>query len=375
MTKHNKYNLLLLLLLITAHTSVFWFSDIDIQAAKFFYFPEESNVWRLGEQPFWMFFYQLGPIVTISIAVSALVIILFSIVKKSWGLYRTQATFILFSFLLGPGLIVNTLFKDNWGRPRPIHIEQFKGAEQYVPPLKYNAQGDGKSFPSGHSSLGFAFIAFWFLWRKRRPLWAKAALGFSLLLGSLFGIARMAAGGHFLSDVFWSLWIPLLSSTALYYFFFRKALESDVQPSQQSIWKNILYSLIAFVILAYGLFNWPLQKSDHIQLEAFSQISLKADKVNLYLQYGEKESENIEIVHQVGGFGLPFSKQVLSTVMEQNRRNNILHINLKFQGFFSELESKLTIKIPPSVLIKKIEVDIADGKVVAIPQLAPFLSK
>ena len=375
MTKHNKYNLLLLLLLITAHTSVFWFSDVDIQAANFFYFPEESNVWRLGEHPIWKFFYQLGPIITISVAVSALVVILLSTIKISWGLYRIQAAFILFSFLLGPGLIVNTLFKDNWGRPRPIHIEQFKGTEQYVPPLKYNAQGDGKSFPSGHSSLGFAFIAFWFLWRKRKPLWAKAALGFSLLLGSLLGIARMAAGGHFLSDVFWSLWIPLLSSIALYYFFFRKALESDVQPSQQSIWKNILYSLIAFVILAYGLFNWPLQQNDHIQLEVSSKISLKADKANLYLQYGEEGSKKIEIAHQVDGFGLPFSKQVLSTVIEQNMKNSILHINLKSHGFFSELESKLTIKIPSSVLIKKIETYIADGKVVATPQIVPLLPK
>ncbi len=229
MTKHNKYNLLLLLLLITAHTAVFWFSDIDIQVANFFYSPEENNRWSLGEHPFWMFFYKLGPIVTMGVAVSALIVILFSTIKASWGLYRTQATFILFSFLLGPGLIVNTLFKDNWGRPRPAHIEQFGGTEQYVPPLKYNAQGDGKSFPSGHSSLGFSFIAFWFIWRKRKPQWSKVALGFSLLFGSLFGIARMAAGGHFLSDVFWSLWISLLSCMALYYFFFRKTLGTSMK--------------------------------------------------------------------------------------------------------------------------------------------------
>ncbi|RTZ67430.1 MAG: hypothetical protein DSZ29_00805 [Aquificaceae bacterium] len=375
MTRHNKYNLLLLLLLITAHTAVFWLSDIDIQVANFFYSPEESNVWALGEQPFWMFFYRLGPMVTISIAITALLVILFSTIKTSWGLYRTQAAFILFSFLLGPGLLVNTLFKDHWGRPRPVNIEQFQGTERYVPPLKYNAQGDGKSFPSGHSSLGFAFIAFWFIWRKRKPRWAKAAFGFSLLLGSLFGIARMAAGGHFLSDVFWSLWIPLLSSMALYAFFFHKVLDNDLQASQQSLWKNILYSLVAFVILAYGVFNWPLQKSEQVQLEVSSYLNVQADKTNIYLQYGEKSSKKIVIDHHVNGFGLPFSKQVLTTAIERARQHNILHINVRTHGFFSELTSKLTITIPPTVPVKKIDVKIVKGELIISPVLENVLSK
>lgn len=218
------YNVLIFLALVTAHTAIFWFSDLDLRVADFFYHPEQSNPWPLGDFPFWKFFYELGPILSISIVVSTLLIILVSFIKKSWQPYRIQAVFILSSFLLGPGLIVNTVFKDNWGRPRPAYIEQFGGAENYVPPLKYNAQGDGNSFPSGHSSLGFGFIAFWFLWRKRRAIWANYAFVFSLSLGCFFGFARMAAGGHFLSDVFWSLWIPLLTSMALYYLFFKKYL-------------------------------------------------------------------------------------------------------------------------------------------------------
>jgi membrane-associated PAP2 superfamily phosphatase len=218
------YNILLFLLLIAAHTSIFWFSDIDLRVAGFFYHPELNNPWPLGAEPIWSFFYKLGPILTISIIASTLLVILLSSIIKTWKHYRIQAIFILLSFLIGPGLIVNTLFKDNWGRPRPAYNESFGGTEQYVPPLKYNAQGDGNSFPSGHSSLGFGFIAFWFLWRKRRIKWANYALVFSLSLGCLFGFARIAAGGHFLSDVFWSLWIPLLTSMGLYHFFFKKYL-------------------------------------------------------------------------------------------------------------------------------------------------------
>ena len=224
----NKFsNLLLLLLLITVHTALFWFFDLDLQVASFFYYPEQSNPWPIGEMFFWKFFYQLASIVTVSLVIASLVLILLASTKKSWRLYRLQAIFILACFILGPGLIVNSFFKEHWGRARPIDLSVFGGTEQYMPPLKYNPQGDGNSFPSGHSSLGFGFIAFYFLWRKKHPVWARYAFLFSLGLGGLFGFARMAAGGHFLSDVFWSLWIPLLSSMGLYYFVFKTYLEND----------------------------------------------------------------------------------------------------------------------------------------------------
>jgi membrane-associated PAP2 superfamily phosphatase len=218
------HTIVILLLLISAHTAVFWFSDLDLHVTHFFYYPEQTNPWPIGELAVWKFFYQLGPVLSISIVLSTLFIIALSYITTAWQPYRIKAIFILLSFLLGPGLIVNTVFKDNWGRPRPAHIETFGGAEHYIPPLKYNAHGEGNSFPSGHSSLGFGFIAFWFLWHKKRKAWANYAFAFSLSLGCLFGYSRMAAGGHFLSDVFWSLWIPLLVSMGLYHFFFKKHL-------------------------------------------------------------------------------------------------------------------------------------------------------
>ncbi|MEI9804295.1 MAG: hypothetical protein WDN48_07260 [Pseudolabrys sp.] len=34
---------------------------------------------------------------------------------------------------LGPGLAVNVLLKDHWGRPRPIDVTQFGGMDKFVP--------------------------------------------------------------------------------------------------------------------------------------------------------------------------------------------------------------------------------------------------
>ena len=140
-----------------------------------------------------------------------------STVLRRWYRLRLYAAYVLLVFLVGPGLLVNSLFKDNWGRPRPVQVVQLGGHEAYVPPGYVVAKGHGRSFPSGHSSIGFAFVAFWFLWRKRKPQWARLALVASLLLGCAIGLTRMAAGGHFLSDVMWSGWVVLFAAWVLYY--------------------------------------------------------------------------------------------------------------------------------------------------------------
>ncbi|WP_308874954.1 phosphatase PAP2 family protein [Thiothrix subterranea] len=66
-------------------------------------------------------------------------------------------------------------------------------------------------------------MAFWFLWRERKPQWARLALAFSVTLGAVIGVTRMAAGGHFLSDVMWSAWVVLFAAWLLYYPLMRMA--------------------------------------------------------------------------------------------------------------------------------------------------------
>ena len=58
------------------------------------------------------------------------------------------------------------------------------------------------SFTAGHPSAGFALAALGYAYVSRRRRWQvlAAATGFGLLVG----LARVAAGGHFLSDVLFS---------------------------------------------------------------------------------------------------------------------------------------------------------------------------
>lgn len=119
-----------------------------------------------------------------------------------FGLTRRSICFIVVFSVLGPGLIVNHVFKDHWDRARPRAIVEFDGEKTFTPPLVIADQCERNcSFVSGEASYGFAYAALAFLvarrWR-RRVFWA--AIGF----GSIVGAFRMLVGAHFLSDVFFA---------------------------------------------------------------------------------------------------------------------------------------------------------------------------
>ncbi|MFP5393977.1 MAG: PAP2 family protein, partial [Gammaproteobacteria bacterium] len=44
---------------------------------------------------------------------------------RRWRRHRRALAYLLATLVLGPGLIVNTVLKDHWGRPRPVHLVQF----------------------------------------------------------------------------------------------------------------------------------------------------------------------------------------------------------------------------------------------------------
>ena len=115
------------------------------------------------------------------------------------GRRRKALLYLLTSLILGPGLIVNTVLKDHWGRPRPVHLAQFGGHSTFTPALKYSTQCPRNcSFPSGHAGAAFFPMAGYWLTRQRRWL----VLG--IACGLLVGYTRMAMGAHFLSDVIFS---------------------------------------------------------------------------------------------------------------------------------------------------------------------------
>ena len=134
---------------------------------------------------------------------------------------KKNLLYLLLSLAIGPGLIVNGIFKEHWGRARPTQIKEFGGSHIYTPPLmptfycKKNC-----SFVSGHASVGFYLISFGLV--SSSPRRKKFFIALSLFMGGLIGFVRIVQGGHFLSDVLFSGLVTYLVAWMLASVMFKK---------------------------------------------------------------------------------------------------------------------------------------------------------
>ncbi len=106
------------------------------------------------------------------------------------------------TLVLAPGLLANVVLKDYWGRPRPIDVIEFGGTDHFVP--WWDPRGEcpkNCSFIAGEGAGAFWTLAPAALAPPAiRPLAYVAAIAF----GAATGTVRIAAGGHFFSDVVFS---------------------------------------------------------------------------------------------------------------------------------------------------------------------------
>lgn len=206
--------LLILLVLICVTTPIFWHTDLDQRVAALFYQAGKGHVKAWPWQHNWFFdlLFQYATVFTASIAAGALLIGLSGFAWQTLKSWQKPAFYIVLVILLGPGLLVNLVFKDNWGRPRPVHISEFGGQYTYVPPLKIGNTPE-KSFPCGHCSVGFMFFALYFLSLKRKTFYFLLTLLFAMMMA----LTRMSAGGHFISDFLWSGYLVFWLAWLVYY--------------------------------------------------------------------------------------------------------------------------------------------------------------
>ena len=116
-----------------------------------------------------------------------------------WDLSTRRVMYLLATAALGPGLLVETVLKPNWGRARPKDITLFGGDHAYSAPFVMADECTRNcSFVSGHAAIAFWVTAYAFLlpphWRGR-GLWLGAGVGL------LVGFVRVVQGAHFASDV------------------------------------------------------------------------------------------------------------------------------------------------------------------------------
>jgi lipid A 4'-phosphatase len=189
--------------------------ELDIAFSRLFY--RKGEGFFASHWPPFDFLYDLVPLVRN--AVVALVIAL--LVARSFAALkhlhvRTSAiAYIAASLVIGPGLISNTVLKDNMGRARPDQTVQFGSTRTFTPALVPADQCPKNcSFVSGHAALGFFLVTFAFLMApgyRRRAVFAA-----TLALGAAIGMARIGQGRHFLSDVIFAGLVNFAVAWALY---------------------------------------------------------------------------------------------------------------------------------------------------------------
>lgn len=130
---------------------------------------------------------------------------------------RAAAAFLLLAIAAGPGLMVNSVFKDHWDRARPSQVDVFGGTAQFTPPLLMTDQCEQNcSFVSGHASSGFILLAMGYLGaRRHRRHWLAAGI----VAGGAVGFVRIVQGGHFFSDVLFSFFTVWAATQLVYQLF------------------------------------------------------------------------------------------------------------------------------------------------------------
>ncbi len=220
------YELMTLMVIAGSSTLLFWFTDLDQWAAGLFFHPDVTgDNWPEQHWWLWQALYDYAFPFTIIAGVMALLVYLASHMHDDIRSFRRQALYILLVIALGPGVLVNLVAKDHWGRPRPVHTQAFGGKYVYVPLLKIGHTAD-KSFVCGHCSVGYAFFALYFLAQNYKLVYFLMTLGFAWTMG----FTRMTAGGHYLSDILWSGYLVFLVAYAIYYGWYRRYIPIKATP-------------------------------------------------------------------------------------------------------------------------------------------------
>lgn len=199
--------------LLLACSLLIWVTDADLRLSRAVY--GQDGIWPGLDRFPWDLLYEYANAPAFLLVGAAGGILLASLFVKYLAGQRKQALFFLLMLALGPGLVVNVLLKDHYGRARPIDVHEFGGQFPFTQFWQPGTSSNNRSFPSGHASIAFYVVAPWFVLRRRRPGQASCWLAGGLAYGSLVGAARIMQGGHFLSDVLWAGGLVYLSGEVL----------------------------------------------------------------------------------------------------------------------------------------------------------------
>ncbi|WP_102960955.1 phosphatase PAP2 family protein [Mangrovicella endophytica] len=184
---------------ILVTSAFFWFfPDVDLVVSRWFF--STSDGFNLSSDANLQWLRKSSPWVITGVVAFILAGMLRAAIDGTLAWYRLRKPIWLLSGLaLGPGLLVNGLLKEHWGRPRPIHLNVFGGDAEHQMVWVISDWCDRNcSFVSGEAASSAWLVAAALVTPKPVRLAATAT---ALVYAGSLSLNRIAFGGHFLSDV------------------------------------------------------------------------------------------------------------------------------------------------------------------------------
>jgi lipid A 4'-phosphatase len=325
---------------------------IDPAVSRFFYRPATpSGPWQDAAPWPWGFLAGLTTWVALGLALTGI-----GLAIGAWRASRRSmraALVVLLGLALGPGLLVNVILKDHCHRPRPRQTLGLGGDFTYVAPLHIGPVG--KSFPCGHSAVGFACIALAGVVEARRRGARAAIVAGSLLLGALLGLGRIATGAHFVSDVLWSGILTcgtvLLVNEAL--------ARAPSRPAARN--RGLIPGLIAVAAVVTALLCFPFRHDaagHELVILAGPATTLDArigvGHARLILVPPGEPALTVESHHD--GFGVPWGR-----IDESIRREGATaRYRLAPRGWFADLEGTTILRVA-ATSVARVSIFVEDG--------------
>jgi hypothetical protein len=210
------------------------------------------------------------------------------------------------------------------------------------------------------------------------------SLAFGLVLGTLLGVGRMAAGAHFLSDAVWSALLAWGIAHALYYYALRVPAREDGRAALYPLilgsrrMKTAAISVTVFVgllIIGGGMLANPYYEDLRAckppeDFPAPQNLEVFVDQLDVELHLDTKgEFACSGVVH---GFGLP-GNEINSTAEFEKGPVPALRYRVFLKGWFTDIDGVGQFRVPVTE-VKSVTVRARRGDITVVDESGGLLT-